>query len=198
MATINRNDIKRAASGAITKKLKEEAERMARTQVRKANQELISNFLRHRISIELMNGPDGPGSLPDGNLFSFLGFYDGDNPVAEVASALANSIKIESIRANRQTMTVRITLKLPSIEDFDGNAQLPWINKSWLRAVEDGISGLGRYLYEEEGFEASRSGTGVQAQKTVRGGSWGGKPYLTQIVEKIAKKLAKDIRSKSV
>ena len=96
-----------------------------------------------------------------GNLFSFLGFLDGQNPTLSIKSLL------KSINLNKQVIvnkkSLRFKVEVPSKEDFAAVSKLPWESgRSWLFDVERTISGLGAYLYGR--FKSSRSGSGIQSK----------------------------------
>ena len=196
---IDKRDIIAATANAALAEAKKIALRVAKQEVFQANTELLETFLENEITAEIANGPNSPASiLSKGNLFSFLGFEEGEEPIKELASFLAKSIKITATTTNRRTLSVNVVLSFPTVDDIEEFTELPWVNKSWVRAIEDGISGLGSYLYSDEGFEASRSESGIQASKAFSSQSFGAHKYLTEMVKIISKRLIRDIRAKCV
>lgn len=197
---INKTQLMKEIGGAITDKISRDIRIVAEREVAAANAELLERFLTNEITAEIASGPDASntsGLLGGyGNLFSFLGFDEGANPVQELAHFLAKSIKIKAIVKNKQRVSVSVRIEIPSIEDFDF-AELPWATTSWISAIENGISGLGRYLYSDYGFSESRSDNGIQAEAEIRGGQLSGTKYLSAMIEDIAKKLISGIRNAS-
>lgn len=65
---------------------------------------------------------------------------------------------------------------------------MPWENgRSWVEAIEKGISGLSYYLYKKS--TKSRSGNGIQASNKINPSNYKPKKYLTEIIEKFKKNL---------
>jgi len=196
---INRPGLLRALSGPVMKTVQKRAREISTREVEKSSRELMRQFLTHEITREIAAGPDlGMSSVLGGrgNLFSFLGFEEGENPIAELSAYLSRSIKISAINRVGGTYTLRIKVELPSMDEIEGFTELPWTTKSWVRAVEEGVSGLGQYLFSAHGFEASRSSTGMQAEKTISARSMSPQQYLSTIIESISKKLASDITTR--
>ena len=67
---------------------------------------------------------------------------------------------------------------MPTADELYAATPLPWASgRSWLHGVENGMSGLGKYMYSTD-FPTSRSGAGIQT-KSEKGGSLMGVTYLT-------------------
>lgn len=164
-------------------------------QVNISNKQLVQQFLSHAISREISQKSTASSSkLGYGNLFTFLGFNNSQDPVGELANFLSNSIKIKNLRIN-SNYQISISIEIPELDDMDQIAQLPWINKSFAKAIERGVSGLGNYLYSEKGFKKSRSGKGIQLEKNISGRSFKPTPYISKIIENTSKQLVKEILS---
>lgn len=197
---LDKSELMNAVSGPVMVALEREANRRAKKAVSRANADLFEQFLENEISAEIAAGPEASntsGLLGGyGNLFTFLGFDEGSHPVQELARFLAKSIEITTIVKDKRRLAVTVIISIPTIEDFDF-AELPWATESWIMAIEKGISGLGKYLYSDYEFSASRSEFGIQAKTEIRGGQLNGTPYLSAIIQKVAKKLISEIRKGS-
>lgn len=196
---IDKNYIKNLfADVAVTEAKKIILEELQK-EVQKANRDLLRTFLSNRITQEIKAGSKAEnlsGTLGGkGNLFSFLGFRDGQDPIEEIVTFLTNSIKITSINTNKNSYTVLVNISIPTVEDVKELAQLPWINRGLVDAIEKGISGLGQYLYSEYGFETSRSSTGIQLTKNIFKGSMKPQKYLSVILETIANRIVDNIKA---
>ena len=78
----------------------------------------------------------------------------------------------------------------PSKEELFAATPLPWASgRSWLRGIESGISGLGRYLNVEN--EASRAGKGIQAKNKLRSSRFKPTKYISKILNDFIQKIEK-------
>ena len=162
----------------------------------------LKEFDNHPVTKELKQGPSGinvSGTLGGiGNLFSFIGFYSGDRPTDEVREKLKGYLDVvgvqRKIRGNRGVSSYRYSLTFPTISSFDSVSQMPWESgNSWVRGVENGISGFSNYMYLNYGegrLERSRSGTAVQTKKNVNVGIFRPTKYITEILDNYRKRLA--------
>ena len=147
------------------KQFKRSVFKFVEAEVTKQKNVFFSKFDTHPVTKEIENGENSSnisGTLGGyGNLFSFLGFLDGQNPTLSIKSLL------KSINLNKQVIvnkkSLRFKVEVPSKEDFAAVSKLPWESgRSWLFDVERTISGLGAYLYGR--FKSSRSGSGIQSK----------------------------------
>mgnify|MGYP003114229131 CR=1 FL=1 len=162
----------------------------------------LKEFDNHPVTKELKQGPSGinvSGTLGGiGNLFSFIGFYSGDRPTDEVREKLKGYLDVvgvqRKIRGNRGVSSYRYSLTFPTVSSFDSVSQMPWESgNSWVRGVENGISGFSNYMYLNYGegrLERSRSGTAVQTKKNVNVGIFRPTKYITEILDNYRKRLA--------
>lgn len=166
-----------------------------------AKEDLIGQFYSHPVTREIKSGPNAQNSSGTlggyGNLFSFIGFESGDNPIAGIEKILNKklTVKVRSVKNGRFRITM---FNLPDIEDILAVTPIPWASgASWVDGVEKGISNLGSFLYREKGVRGSskgsrsRSGTGIQVENTLRQASFNTTPYLSQIMNKFLKKVVK-------
>jgi hypothetical protein len=151
------------------------------------------DFLQHPVTREISTGPDSlniSNTLKGyGNLFSFIGFSFGSNPIEPITS------KINSIRAIRSSLLFKkgtgggsqgsyeIRVRVPSLKDFASIAPMPWESgRSWLLDIEKTISGLGSYLYEK--VKASRSGSAIQTPSSYSNASFRRVKYFSDLYKK--------------
>jgi len=153
----------------------------------RAKKELLSEFESHPITKEIEGGAGGSnisGALGGvGNLFSFIGFQEGTNPIATLREML-NSFEMNvtnPIIIKRQTgVDFKFRVTGPTIEEIEAATYLAWMGKSWVRGIEKGMSGLGNYL-AVMGAIGSRSGGGLQAQR-IRGGAYRPTKYMSSLL----------------
>lgn len=133
----------------------------------KLKQDLINNFLQHPVTKELMQGElasNISGTLGGyGNLFSFIGFEQGYDPIDPILS-LFNNIDFQIISLE-QSVKISV-LNFPTQEDVWSVTPMPWMEgqRSWARGIESGISGLNYYVFYRRQLESdkSRSKHGLQ------------------------------------
>lgn len=155
----------------------------------KIKQEMLEEFLAHPVSIEIEGGPDAENSSGTldgyGNLFSFIGFNEGDSPLEPIVETL-QSTRIELSRETDTGFLMKIFV--PSKEDIFSVTPMPWASgRSWSEGIERGISGFGRYL-NTDSVNSSRSGGGIEVQSVIRRGKFKNTPYISALINKYVKK----------
>lgn len=185
---INKKSIEKAIF--TNKTLKRQVLKLAQQSVEKEKNILINNFMEHPVTQEIEGGENAnniSGTLGGyGNLFSFIGFLNGSNPVFPVVNLLKKISINKNIKNKNNTFIVDIYV--PSKEDFANVTKMPWENgRSWLWDIEKTISGLGAYLYGK--FEQSRSGKAIQSRKNFRNKIFTRVSYFTPLYNKFVKKL---------
>ncbi len=145
-------------------------------------------------------GPDIDGSiLPFGNLFSFLGFYAGQEPTVKLRAFLKRSIELNPEPTyNRRLKKYYFKIDRPTKDDIaDETADdLEWgAYEAWPNAIEEGVSNLSHYLFlHNYNFTSSRSGSAIQKKQEIHpGADFGGTPYLSQIWEFLEQTLGKSV-----
>lgn len=150
-----------------------------------AKRTMIAEFDRHPITQEIDAGPRAvniSNTLDGyGNLFSFIGFHEGDRPTEPLRWLLENISMQQTVYRNRKWY---FKVRIPNKEDIALVTPMPWEQgNSWALAVESYISGLSHYMYRRWG--GGRSGMGIQLPEE----NWGeditfvGTPYMSQILE---------------
>lgn len=199
----NKRLLMKALEEETLKAVRGRIQRVVSSSIIEANRELIKEFLTHSITAEIKMASQNPAATNSsgvlggyGNLFAFLGFVQGDDPVGDVADFLANSIRARVTRGHKGMMQLDVIIAIPTRQEIDKFTELPWVNKGWVTAIEKGISGLGAFIFDEDGFEASRSETGLQLKKSFRyPTALSPQSYLSDIIEKISKQLIRSIKT---
>ncbi len=156
-----------------------------------AQRKLIKDFHNHSITKEINSGVSGSNSSGTlggyGNLFSFIGFENGDNPMVAVDNLLKEKlvVRVRSVGNGRFKISI---LNAPSKEEIYRLTPLPWADgASWAEGMEKGISNLGSFLYTKKPSANSRSGRGLQLNKQLRGSSFRTTPYVSKIMDEFLK-----------
>ena len=97
---INKSILKGEIASAQLKALEKEAKIIANQILEEKKKEYISEILNHPISRELNDGPSASNISNTldgkGNLYSFIGFDAGDQPVQDVVDAIDKNTRIQS------------------------------------------------------------------------------------------------------
>jgi len=162
--------------------------------LQRARKRMMEDFDQHPVNRELSQGPNG-GNMTNtlggyGNLFSFIGFGEGSDPVGKVRNLLAQYPKISSRKTGRDKVIYMISI--PDIKDFGQVAKMPWESgRSWVASVETGISGFSHYMANVFGESSkSRSGKAIQAKSQIRAGFYKPMPYMSIIINKLIKNIS--------
>jgi len=174
---INYSDIH--ASVAETRKVRQEFKEIAASiiggQVDEAKDRLIDEVNSHAVTQELIDGEkEGSSLVGGGTLFSYVGFPEGSKPHEQIIPFLRQSIAIrrDEIRKVPNKLEWSIPIQIPDLQDFDtaGVAEIPWMGRSFISQIEDGIPGMGHYLYFRKRLntEKSISKHGLQSKYYVK------------------------------
>ena len=139
---------------------------------------LVNNFKNHPVTKEIEGGAGASNTSNTlggrGNLFTYIGFVRGSNPVSSIEKILRTSGSVKPKRkaqASGRGIRQEFIVKGPSEELLMAASVMPFQNgRSWLFDIETGISGFNYYLYKR--FIKGRSGRGLQTKNPVRGGSY--------------------------
>lgn len=161
---------------------------------RQLKEMMISEFNSHPVTIELKAGPyagnysDTLVGVNQGNLFSFIGFDEGFDPISPILEML-NQIKIVSSVEYENSF---LNISLPKIEEIWEITPMPWQEgRSWAKGIESGISGLNYYLFSrDKEFENSRSGVAVQTTKTRSRARYVPTQYMSTLLKKYRTKFS--------
>tara|TARA_R100000152_G_C6780727_1_gene213868 strand:- start:4023 stop:4607 length:585 start_codon:yes stop_codon:yes gene_type:complete len=181
-----RNALKRQVPKAVRKSFEKETKEKFKT----IKQEMIKEFLEHPVTREIMEGPSASnisGTLQGvTNLFAFIGFDEGDQPVLPIIALLESTEISYRKEVKSRGLGVSFDISLPNAEEIFAITPLPWATgRSWAEGIERGISGLG-YLLRKSG---GRSGAAVQSRvNKVRGGRFQNLPYISSFIKKYKKR----------
>jgi hypothetical protein len=152
----------------------------------KKKNEMIAEFLNHPVTQEIKGGVSAnnlSGTLGNvTNLFSFIGFESGDDPIDPILEILEQTtFDFMSSSGNKINYRVNLPLK----EQIFSVTPFPYSSgRSWVKGIETGISGLGFYLKVRR--DSSRSGLGIQTPKRVRkkGVKFRNTKYISSLLKK--------------
>jgi len=158
--------------------------------VKAAQQNLLKSFEKHPVTSEIRGGASSSnlsGTLGGiGNLFTYIGFSSGDKPLT-ILRVLLEQYEIRYHHAKGRT-TINITV--PTTAELFKATPMPWATgRSWAKGIETGISGLGRYLYQDSA--RSRSGGALQVKGRLRAGKFSNTSYLSSILNNYYKEIRK-------
>jgi hypothetical protein len=95
------------------------------------------------------------------NLFSFIGFEAGSEPVKELVGYIKKSFRIDLFKVKKDGNRYNFQASFPSEGDVKSAFLLEWMNRSWITAIERGVSGAINYIRK---LGEGRSGGGVQIE----------------------------------
>jgi hypothetical protein len=145
---------------------------------------MISAFENHPVTIEIKSGSQDSmtanvsGTLSGyGNLFSFIGFDEGEDPTEGLERLLRKEIKVVflgMLLRGKSQADVRFEIRMPNIFELEEVTPLPWSpGDSWASAIERGLSNLGEY-YSIKGKGRSEGGIQLSENRKKTGGRKGG------------------------
>jgi len=155
----------------------------------RAQKQLIKDFTQHPVTKEINSGPlasNSSGLLGGyGNLFSFFGFEYSSDPTGPIYDILQRQIDVSAVRKGVQGRFEIYLQNAPSKEEIFNVTHFDWLaGRSWVDGVEKGVSGLGQYMYSEEGFKGSnlRSTTGIQSKAKIVSSKFQNVSYISQML----------------
>jgi hypothetical protein len=176
------------------KLLRNDFEKIARMRFEQIKREMIKEFLNHPVTKEIKDGPEAQNTSNTlggyGNLFSYIGFYNGEDPIEPILEEFQKSTIVFSRVIDGGALW---NIYIPAKEDIWSVSPMPWAEgRSWAKGIETGISGLGQYFYTlRGGLKNSRSETAIQTESKLRGKSrFKNVKYITEILKKYEKKFS--------
>ena len=162
--------------------------------IEEARKDLVRDFHSHSITQEIKSGSSASntsGTLGGyGNLFSFIGFNQGDNPTIPIENILNERLNVKVRAAGSGRFKITIT-NAPSAQAIFNATPIPWASgSSWAEGMEKGISNLGSFLYRESGIR-SRSGTGIQVKNKLRASNLRTESYISDLINKFLRNVTK-------
>lgn len=139
------------------------------------NIDLLKEFDKHPVTEEIKAGPDADSYfLPRGNLFSFIGFFKGEDPTGDIRQVIETQTRIQRNPVNkiirRNSVVTQFRVTLPQLKEIWAVSPFPeaWKSGSWADDIE--MRGISHFEYYVFSFAfkkdpRSRSGTGLQLGK---------------------------------
>lgn len=166
------------AKVAQSPKCKKEAYLVAKSRLQEAKDQLIDDFNNHPVTEEIKAGPSADNISETlgghGNLFSFIGFYAGEDPTEIIGKILKRNIRLSKNAAavsfaGKGNISFAFRVETGgSEEEIYNETPYPdgYRSGSWARDIEKNIQGIQSYIYNEEfgSYEQSRSTSGLQAK----------------------------------
>ena len=161
----------------------------ANRKVKTAQQMLIQEIDKHEVTQSLENGTKSAALGFEANLFEFLGFSQGDNPVQALRHAYSNLIHLKRAPIKKKISATKInynfSVSYPSLTEMYAATPLPWGGgRSWVKAIEKGGISNFNYTLANSDFGSSRSGTAIQSKHETRDFNYKPVPYLSPIINK--------------
>ena len=184
---------------ASSKQVKDKVYRKSKEVFDLAKKRMLEDFINHPVSKEIIAGPEASNTsgtlIGGGNLFSFIGFHDGERPVNEVYNLLNLGTYLSRanprvVKKTKSSVYWGFKVAMPSGDQLASASKMPWETGSWLFRIERGMSGLGYYIYEKY-IRGSRSGTGIQADGKVKHGVFRKAKYMSAILNTFKKNFIK-------
>lgn len=153
-------------------------------------------FEDHPVTQELDGGNEadnisdtlgGNGSAPR-NLFSYIGFDEGDKPTDEIRERLTPDhaagpkLKYAGKVPDTKQAAYVFNIVAPKLESIYKATPTPWARGlSWAKSIESYIPGLGALAHFLPRTGKGRSGGGIQVEGVVALKSFKARPYLSEI-----------------
>lgn len=169
-----------------------------------ARQELLDDFDNHVVTKEIQMGSEvgnsagNPSNTLEGssqkNLFTFIGFDHGTDPIKPLRGALQSSKtgpRLIPLPVKRRQFEYQFEIFSPDPDIIAEASPIPWApGLSWAEMIEDGIPGLSNFIAKEG---AGHSEGGYQSKHAIEGRSSDSRPvdYLSGIIRKFFDRLNK-------
>ena len=168
---INKKQLNKTLKSTLSKKkARDLAYQEAVKKGDEAKKETLLKFNSHPVTQEIEAGPSAPnisGTVnPEGNLFSFIGFTAGSNPIDVLRQYMKSRGRVyknsKMIKGeNRINYVFRV--EGPDKTVVENLTPLPFEKGlSWVRGIEKGISNIGNYIFRET--NTGKSEQGIQAK----------------------------------
>lgn len=162
----------------VAKFLSDEFKYRVETAVDIAQERMLEVFDSHPANLELKSGAIGRSDFIQGrgDLFSFIGFPVGVNPVGELRKVFEKRIKVK-IKKYFKNGDIQFEVYYPNPAAIIAASQMPWATGlSWAEGMEEGIPGISQYL-AVSGFGRSQGGVQLHGE-TEMAKSFISSPYL--------------------
>jgi hypothetical protein len=183
-------ELSRSYQDAIQKQARDFAQEI----LNENKNQYLNEIENHPVSQEINSGPDAENIsyTLDGkeNLFAFIGFNSEAKPIEDLKNLIKQNTFLDKKSIfNTKTFQLKFDVFTPSIEEIKSATPLPFENgKSWVKGIEDGISGFGYYVYGLL-FSNSRSKRGIQSKNKVRNGTFKTVKYMSELYSNFIRSL---------
>lgn len=196
MATVNKKNVELAFKRQFwsSQSGKNLALGQAQVRINPARRKFIEEYNKHPVTLELRNKDGGSNTISyvgkrgTPNLFSFLGFDSGSDPLNILDQIVYLPRKARFAGLNG--LVYSFSVPVPTEEEihnavensFDGNIE--WTSTAWTKLVDDGLpSNIANYVIFPEGIASSRSGNALQVAKINLSNNYSPPPYISKIVQ---------------
>lgn len=160
------------------------ATKLAEDKFEDSKEEFLTAFLDNPISKELEDSKNNTPSeiIQYGSLFGFIGFPEGSDPIGELYKYLNENITFNKNGTyDRQNKSYSFNVSIPTKEEIAAETHMPWNTaRSWVFAIEQGISGLNNYLYIQK---YGRSKEGIQIKGKKSGTQFIAQKYMSDLLK---------------
>jgi hypothetical protein len=196
------------------KAIQKEIENLVKSEFESQKAQMIQGFFQDEISREIKDPELGNISKTlggYGDLFGFIGFFAGSDPVQEASEVIFGKTELKSIQieriynrdargrftSGRRYRNVKISFTSPTLDDFDDTSQRvvrDYSGRNWIKGVEKGISGFNRYA----NYPRGESGRGVELRGAIKNPSvarpeisnYKPRGYVTPLIQEFVKKIS--------
>ena len=203
MGKINKTIFKKEIDkGLRSRKVRDAVYRKANQKFRAEVAKLTLEYEQHPVTKEIRAGKNATnrsGTLGGhGNLFTFIGFDEkrGD-PTAPVGQLILSSSQLFKSnpviqKSSRGGTNFEFRCVIPSRDEISIVSRMPWESgRSWVFAIESGISGLSHYIYRKF-IAGSRSSKAIQTKnKYITGIVYKPVSYMSTLLSKFRKRIRK-------
>ena len=184
----------KSVSRQVAQLIKDDFEKRIERSFNNIKDAMIRELMNHPITKEIQEGAgasNSSGTLNGyGNLFSFIGFESGTSPIDPIKQEFDKTI----IRFRGLTDDGPVwNIYMPAPEDIWDVTPMPWAEgRSWAKGIENGISGVGWYLFNrDKDIPQSRSGPAIQTKsKIVSKVRFKNVKYISDILSRYEKKFS--------
>jgi len=170
------------------------AQKICKSKFDRTKASILNEFLSDVVTREIRGGANvsnSSGMLGGyGNLFSYIGFYDGFDPIAPIEEYISN-FPFQAKFTSSRDGSLSFRVKFPSMETIKQLSGMPWEQgNSWVTGIERGISGFSNYMYNMY-MGKGRSGTAIQSKNAPAVANFSTRKYLPSILAEARKRFNK-------
>lgn len=177
-------------SGKNLRIITEILEPVLKERARESQKNFMQNLQNHLVTKEIEGGVGSrniTNTVENGNLFTFIGFPEGSNPIGELKNSLEDSFSTEVKHKKSNQFELQIDL---DIEKVYKENPYPWaVGDSWVRGIETNIPGMAYYLNTKT--KKSRSGGGIQVENLIRNTPYRPIGFLSPLIKQFVEDVIK-------